>query len=186
MTTLHTDRLTLRPWRLDDFEPLAAFLADGEANRYRGGGRGLTRLEAWDHFCATAGQWSLRGYGEFAIAERATGTLVGWAGLWHPVILDEPELAWSLFSAAQGQGYATEAADRVMRWAARDRALPPLFSFVHPDNIPSCRVAERLGATLEEETEFRGQPRLLYRHRDVTTDTDNPINQPEKEPLCQS
>ena len=36
-----------------------------------------------------------------------------------------------------------------MRWAAEDLSLPPLFSFVHPDNAPSRRVAERLGATLE-------------------------------------
>jgi RimJ/RimL family protein N-acetyltransferase len=46
MTTLHTSRLTLRQWRLDDFEPLAAFLADGDANRHRGPGRALTRDEA--------------------------------------------------------------------------------------------------------------------------------------------
>lgn len=186
MTTLHTERLTLRPWCLDDFEPLAAFLADGDANRFRGAGRGLSRHEAWNHFCATVGQWTLRGYGEFAVAERDTGTLVGWAGLWHPVILDEPELAWSLFAAAQGRGYATEAADRVMRWAARDLALAPLFSFVHPDNTASRRVAERLGATLEDETEFRGQPRLRYRHRDLATQTINRNDQPEREHLCQS
>ena len=42
MMTLHTERLTLRQWRLEDFEALAAFLADVEANRYRGPGRALT------------------------------------------------------------------------------------------------------------------------------------------------
>ena len=186
MTTLHTERLTLRPWHLDDFDALATFLADGEANRYRGAGRGLTRLEAWDHFCAVTGQWALRGYGEFAVAERTTDALVGWAGLWHPIVLDEPELAWSLFPAAQGKGYATEAAARVMRWAADDLALPPLFSFVHPDNAASRRLAERLGAVQTGDTEFRGQPRLIYRHRDLQTSNINLSNQPEKALTCQS
>ena len=51
------------------------------------------------------------------------------------LILSEPELAWSLFPSAQGNGLATEAAVRVQRIGPLiDLALPPLFSFVHPDN----------------------------------------------------
>ncbi|MFY0615342.1 MAG: GNAT family N-acetyltransferase [Hyphomicrobiaceae bacterium] len=183
---LETERLRLRQWRPDDIEPMALFLADEDANRYRGAGRGLTRDEAWNHLCSTIGQWTLRGYGEFAVTETETGQLVGWAGLWHPSLLDEPELAWSLFPQAQGRGYATEAASRVMRWAAEDLRLPPLFSFVHPDNTPSRKLAERLGAVLEGKTVFRGEPRLVYRHRDLATTNINPSKQPEKELTCQS
>ena len=186
MPTLETGRLRLRQWRHNDFEPLAAFLADGEANRYRGHGRAATRPEAWRFLCEKIGEWHLRGTGEFALERRDTGDLIGWAGLWHPMLLDEPELAWALFPHAQGKGYATEAAARVMRWAAEDLRLPPLFSFVHPDNAPSCRLAERLGASLQGQTEFRGQPRLKYRHRDLSPSNINPSNQPEKELTCQS
>ena len=69
--------------------------------------------------------------------------------------------------------------------------FPPLFSFVHPDNTPSRKLAERLGAVLEGDTEFRGQPRLIYRHRDLRTTNSNQFNQPEpnqpeKELTCQS
>ncbi|MFT7574587.1 MAG: RimJ/RimL family protein N-acetyltransferase [Alphaproteobacteria bacterium] len=186
MTTLHTERLTLREWHLDDFETLAAFLADDTANQYRGPGHGLTRNEAWSHLCEVIGQWHLRGYGEFAIEESESRQVMGWAGLWHPIFLDEPELSWSLFPAAQGKGYATEAAVSVQRWAAEDLDLPPLFSFVHPDNLPSRKLAERLGAVLEGQQEFRGQPRLLYRHRDLKSSNSNQSNQQEKELTCQS
>ena len=186
MTTLRTERLTLRQWRLDDFEPLATFLADDAANQYRGSGRGLTRNEAWSHLCEVIGQWSLCGYGQFAIEETESQQVMGWAGLWHPIILDEPELAWSLFPVGQGKGYATEAAACARRWAAQDLGLPPLFSFVHPDNLPSRKLAERLGAVLEGQTEFRGQPRLLYRHRDLKSTNSNLSNQQEKELTCQS
>lgn len=187
MTVLQTERLTLRQWHLDHFEPFATFVADGEANRYRAAGCALSRSEAWSSFCELAGQWTLRGYGQFAIEETETHQLVGWGGLWHPIILDEPELAWSLFSAAQGKGFATEAAERIQRWACEDLHLPPLFSFVHPDNTPSRKLAKRLGATLESETEFRGQPRLIYRHRDLQTRNSNQSNQTEKAlDTCQS
>jgi RimJ/RimL family protein N-acetyltransferase len=188
MTTLQTSRLTLRQWRLDDFEPLAAFVADGEINRYRGAGHAMDRPAAWGLLCEKIGQWTLRGYGSFAIEESATAKLMGWAGLWDPIDFPEPELAWALFPSAQGQGYATEAAERVMRWAAEVLRLPPLFSFVHPENLPSRRVAERLGARFEGETEFRGQPRLIYRHRDLqsSNSTQTTSNQPEKDLTCQS
>lgn len=189
---LDTKRLVLRQWRLDDFEHLAAFLADGEANRHRGPGRAMTREESWQFLCERTGEWRLRGTGEFALERKDTGDLIGWCGLWHPIQLDEPELSWSLFPATQGQGFATEAADRVMRWAALELGRPPLFSFVHPDNWPSRRLAERLGATLEAETTFRGQPRLIYRHRDLKSETSTNANQsqpnqPQKElTSCQS
>ena len=189
MTTLETDRLRLRPWTQQDFEPLAAFLADDEANRYRGPGRGISREEAWQALLEFAGQWSLRGYGAFAIEEKASAQLIGWAGLWHPPSLAEPELAWTLFPAAQGRGYAAEAASRVLRWAHEDLTLPPLFSFVHPDNHPSRRLAERLGARIERETTFRGQPRLFYRHRPGGpggTASETPNDQLRSNVECQS
>lgn len=161
---LETERLHLRQWLPADFEPLAAFLTDAEATRLLGNGA-RTREAAWDWFCAAAGVWQLTGRGLFALEAKASSGVLGWCGLWHPIDLDEPELAWSLFPAAQGHGFATEAARRVQRWAADDLGLPPLFSFVHPDNRPSRALAERLGAEIECETTFRGRPRLVYRHR---------------------
>lgn len=161
---LETDRLRLRQWRESDFEPVAAFLQDPDQTRYLGGGH-QTRQAAWDWLCAAAGDWVITGRGMFAVERKDADGLIGWCGLWQPLDLDEPELAWSLFPSAQGNGFATESALRVQRWAAHDLALPALFSFVHPDNTPSRAVAERLGARIESETTFRGAPRLVYRHR---------------------
>jgi len=157
-----TDRLCLRGWRADDYEPYAAFRADGALNRLSGGAR--TRVEAWNEFCAMIGQWTARGFGIFAVEERDSSATAGYAGLWYPVDIDEPELCWSLFADFHGQGYATEAAVAARDWAGEAIGLPPLMSFVHPDNAPSRRVAERLGAACEGDTELRGEPRLFYRH----------------------
>jgi len=164
MTEISTDRLLLRQWRRNDFEAVAEFLQDPVQTSHLSGGR-LTMTEAWNWFCGTAGEWQLQGRGTFAVETRDEKALTGWCGLWQPFDLTEPELAWSLFPSAQGKGFATEAAERVQRWAARDLGLPPLFSFVHPDNTASRAVAKRLGAEIESETTFRGSPRLIYRHR---------------------
>jgi RimJ/RimL family protein N-acetyltransferase len=138
------------------------------------------------HLCGIVAQWPLRRYGQFAVVETASDTLVGWAGLWHPIQFEEPELAWSLFSNAQGKGFATEAATCAMRWAADDLGLAPLYSLVHPDNTPSRKLAERLGSTLEGSNEFYGQPRLFYRHRNLQTTNSDQANQLEKDLTCQS
>ena len=167
MIQLHTDRLLLRQWHREDFEPLSQFLQDPVQTRHLGGGP-QTFVGAWDWFCGAVGEWQLLGRGMFAVEAKDKQTLAGWCGLWQPVDLDEPELAWSLFPSAQGKGYATEAAQCVQHWAAVDLKLPPLFSFVHPDNKPSRAVAERLGAEIESETTFRGRPRLVYRHRQLS------------------
>ncbi|MGI9406094.1 MAG: GNAT family N-acetyltransferase [Hyphomicrobiaceae bacterium] len=160
---LQTERLILRGWQAEDFEAFAAFNADAELNAHRSGAR--DRITAWEQFCALTGHWQMRGYGEFALEEKKTGQVAGYAGLWMPSDLDEPELCWGLYREFHGHGYATEAASAVRKWTHETLGLPPLMSYIHPENIASQRVAERLGAQLEGKGQLRGKPRLIYRHR---------------------
>ncbi len=51
--------------------------------------------------------------------------------------------------------------------AVRDHAfrhwkLPRVISLIHPENIPSRRVAEKNGMTVEKEITFRGFPTLVF------------------------
>lgn len=159
---LETERLILRGWRLGDFPAYREFLADDHANRYRGGA--CDAADAWNAFAALVGEWTLRGYGAFALEEKASGALCGWAGLWHPAHLDEPELCWTVFPAFGGRGLATEAAREALRWSVEALGLPAPFSMTHPDNVASRRVAEKLGATRIDDLIFEGQRSLAFRH----------------------
>ena len=160
--TLETDRLRLRHWDERDFEAYAALRTDAELQRYVGGP--VSREKAWEDFCAAPGQWALRGFGVFLVAEKESDAAAGFAGLWYPPDIAEPELCWSLFPGHTGKGYATEAAAEAKRWANETLGLPALMSFVHPENLASQKVAQRLGAKLVEKTMLRGSPRLFYRH----------------------
>ncbi len=161
--SLDTQHLTLRGWTLADFPAYAAFVSGSARMTYVGAGA-LTREQAWHAFCAIIGEWQLRGYGTFALEEKSSGALCGYAGLWHPATFDEPELCWGLFDGFEGKGLAREAADAVRLWAHRTLGLPALFSLVHPDNVRSKALAERLGACVEKHDTYRGMPRLVYRH----------------------
>ncbi len=161
--TLTTERLRLRHWQIGDFEPYAALKTSVELQTYTPSGP-VTREQAWESFCAAPGEWAVRGLGVFLVADIESDLAIGFAGFWFPVYIDEPELCWSLFPGNEGKGYATEAAAAARDWAYAEKGLPPLMSFIHPENAASIAVAERLGATLEKETTLLGAPRLVYRH----------------------
>ncbi|MEH6443026.1 MAG: GNAT family N-acetyltransferase [Oceanospirillaceae bacterium] len=159
---LITHRLTLRKWSLKDFEVLAEFLGDEELCKYRGGP--ISRLEASDFMSTAVGEWELRGYGGYAIEETASGKLIGMTGLWHPYDFPEAELYWSVFQGFHGKGFGTEAASAVRDWAIQTKGIN-IMSFISPDNTPSIRLAERLGAIKEETTILNGSTKLLYRYK---------------------
>lgn len=159
---LETERLIMRGWSEDDFDAVAAFLADERLARFIGGAS--PRDDAWRRFASMAGHWVLRGHGLWALETKAERRLIGWCGLLAPEGWPEPEVGWSLFAGAHGQGYATEAALRAREHAYDTLGWTTLMSFVHPENTASIRVAERLGARLERTAMLRGAEVGLYRH----------------------
>jgi RimJ/RimL family protein N-acetyltransferase len=155
---LETDRLTLRGWRPDDFAPYAAMLADAETARFiTPQARALTPAEAWDATLWLMGHWQMLGHGMFVVEERATGAFLGRVGPLRPPRWPGFEIAWSLAPAARGKGYATEAARAAIDWSFDAFPLDRIVSTIHPLNLASRRVAERLGErrTGERFTPFR-------------------------------
>lgn len=162
---LQTERLLLRGWSLADFEPLAEFLTDEELCKFRGGA--VSRIEASNFMSMVTGQWVLRGHGGFAVEERSVGRVIGMTGLWHPYDFDEPELYWSIFRGFHGKGYATEAAAAVRDWAIDVKKIS-IMSFVSPENQPSIKLAERLGAQRDKDATLGGVSKRVYRHKIIS------------------
>ncbi|RKZ90463.1 MAG: N-acetyltransferase [Gammaproteobacteria bacterium] len=161
--TIETERLRLREWRINDFDGYLALTTNTELQRYVLGGA-KSKQQAWDDFCAISGQWVLRGVGIFLIADRKTDKARGFTGLWFPLDQEVPELCWSLFPGNMGKGYATEAAIAARQWVYENRQYHQLVSYIHPDNVASCVVAERLGAKLKSRIKLYGEDRLLFLH----------------------
>jgi RimJ/RimL family protein N-acetyltransferase len=160
---LETDRLLLREFREDDFEAMAAFYADPVSNYYGGP---CERDEAWRKFAVFSGHWALRGFGPWAIEVKSTRTFVGLAGLWFPEGWLEPEITWALVPGHHGFGYASEAAQRSLRAGYEDYGWKTAISIVAKSNSASVRVAERLGASVESEVEFRDVLSCVFRHKE--------------------
>ncbi len=159
-----TPRLLLREFRPDDFEAYAAMVADPEVMRHLADGRPLSRFEAWRQMAVFAGHWALKGFGVWAVEERATGAFVGRIGCFEPEGWPGFEIAYTLARPAWGNGYAREGAAASLRYAREVLRRDPILSVIRPANAASIRVARSLGATRIGEVEFFGAPADLYRY----------------------
>ncbi|HUR00228.1 MAG TPA: GNAT family N-acetyltransferase [Gemmatimonadaceae bacterium] len=157
-----TERLILRHYRLDDYEDHYKLCADPNVMRYLLGGKPLSRFEAWRHMAYIVGHWELLGYGYYAVEEKQSGRFVGRIGFTNPEGWPGFELGWTLAPEFQGRGYATEGGRFLLNYAFTEMDMPHVISVIHPDNKASRRVAERLGETIEGETDVEGTPFLIY------------------------
>ena len=158
---LETDRLILRMFRESDFEAYARLCADPEVMRFLGG-KTFDRIEAWRNMASIIGHWHLRGYGHWAVEEKASGKLAGRIGFLNPEGWPGFELGWTLAREFWGRGYATEGAQSALKYGFYELNREHIISLIHPENKASIRVAERLGERLEGKTELLGTEVLIY------------------------
>lgn len=147
MTTLHTERLTLRPIDMArDFEAFAEAYADAETMRYIGGSP-LSRAQAWRSVAMLLGHQQVRGYGFLSCIERNTGAWVGRVGPWFPEGWPAPEIGWTLHPDHTGKGLATEAARACLAHVRDELGWTSVIHLIAEGNAGSEAVAQRIGST---------------------------------------
>jgi RimJ/RimL family protein N-acetyltransferase len=162
---IETSRLRLRAFAEADLDQLAAIYADAETMQYIGTGKPADREDTWRGMAAVLGHWHLRGYGLWAVEETTTRRLVGRIGLHRPEGWPGLEVGWLVARDCWGQGYATEGGAASLRWAFAHLGATHVISVIHPENVASRRVAEKLGGTIDsDDDDFlgRGHAAVIY------------------------
>jgi ribosomal-protein-alanine N-acetyltransferase len=161
--SLETDRLRLRAFTSDDWRGLQAYVADDEVMRYdRPWPKSDGELrEAATYLAEHTGYW--------AVCLRATGQLIGHVTCTEsePHAFRNWDLGFGFNPEFQHQGYALEAADRVLRFVFEEGGARRVVASCHPKNAPAWRLLERLGMRREAH---HVQPGFLRR-----TAEDEPI-----------
>jgi RimJ/RimL family protein N-acetyltransferase len=161
---LTTDRLVLRGLCIDDWEPYAAMWADARVTAYIGG-EPRARDLAWTKFGQAAAMWTLFGYGNWAVIDRADATFLGVCGLAQyergiAELAGFPEAGWAFAADSWGRGIASEAIAAVVDWADA-HGITETRCLIDDGNVASVRVATRNGyrpcATLPDKQVFRRQ-----------------------------
>jgi RimJ/RimL family protein N-acetyltransferase len=149
-----TPRLRLRVIQPGDEEFLAGLDSDPVVMQYIHSGA-LSPKEAMQWAEAqiemAPHRWHLR---KWIVELRDSGTKVGWMelakfrGVFDPAennLSDDVSLGFELARAYWNQGFAAEAAWPVLGYAFCTLDLKRVVAFVHPDNMRSARVLEKLG-----------------------------------------
>jgi ribosomal-protein-alanine N-acetyltransferase len=162
MPILETPRLILRPFCEQDIDLLAPLTANSDFMRFS---LGVFSREQTFAFLDKIIGWQLRGLpSQFAVIHHEESRLIGYCGFFHQQVdgADEIEIGYRLDPDYWNQGFATEAARAVRDHAFVDLKLPRVISLIHPENVPSRRVAEKNGMTLERQITFRGFPTNVF------------------------
>jgi ribosomal-protein-alanine N-acetyltransferase len=146
LPTLHTERLTLRPFTLDDAPVyFAAVRSDPEVTRWIGGGQHESAAVTREMLARVIRHGDEFGYSLWAVIEK--GALIGHAGLWQIPNVPDTEIAYALAKPAWGKGYATEAGRAVLSFAFDAAQLPRVIGLAFEPNAASRRVLTKLGMT---------------------------------------
>jgi RimJ/RimL family protein N-acetyltransferase len=167
-TELTTDRLTMRPHSVADFAELAAMWADPDVVRLLGSVPS-TEEESWARLLRYAGNWALLGFGFWCVRRRDTGAYMGDIGFLEArrTGVDgfdgDPEIGWSLTTAARGQGFASEAVMAALGWGSTRFART--VAMINPLNTASEAVARRCGFAPFATSSYKDAPTRLWEVR---------------------
>ena len=160
---LETERLILRSFREEDVDVMARLFANPDFMRFSLGV--FTERKQTIAFIEKVMGWDRVGIpSQFAVVPRGQDTIIGYCGFfYHPEDgIEDIEIGYRLDPDYWNRGLITEAASAVRDHGFCDRKLSRVISLVHPENVPSRRVAEKNGMRAEKEITFRGFPTLVY------------------------
>ena len=143
---LETDRLTIRPFTVEDLPEFVRLLDIPEVSGWR-----MQKDNARGFL-----EWTISNYARMDIArgivcfgtfERRSGRVLGAVGAGEHDDLHEPEVFYNPLPRERGNGYATEAARAVTDWALSHYDIPYLIGTAEIGNTASQHVLERCGYT---------------------------------------
>lgn len=155
-----SERLLIRAWKESDAEAFYELTQDEGFNLHP---INVYRQKSID----TAREWIRKVKGKLAVFEKESSKLIGMGGL-TPWTWEGEELfdiTYRLRESAWGKGYGWELAEALVNHGFRKLGLDQLTATITPDNLPSKKIAEKLGMKFDRHILLLGVPTDLYRLR---------------------
>lgn len=146
MIYTETERLILRSWRPDDLSLFIAMNKDKRVMRFFPDT--LSDYETESFYNRIQEEFNRYGWGLYAVEIKSIEQFIGYVGL-HEIGFEASftpgiEIGWRLDADYHNQGYATEAANAVLKLAKKN-GITHLHSFTAKINVPSQRVMQKIG-----------------------------------------
>jgi len=163
---LETQRISTRFLNRYDVEPWAEFFEDDATFEFLMQRNGKTNMEMSEDWIKRQLQRYDSGtFGLQAIIDRKSKKMVGQCGLLLQKIDNklEIEVGYHLIKKFWGMGYASETAQLFVDFAIENQLAQSVIAIIHPNNVKSIHVAEKLNMKFDFETEFHGETVKVYR-----------------------
>ena len=169
---LETKRLYVRKYTLEDLPALHTILSDKETMYAWGHGFSIDESKEWLE--KQLKSYKENGFGIWAIINKASGTIIGNAGLDRASInltnqksiakQEVVEIGYIVAKRFWGQGLGTEAARAVQEYAFKVLDLERVYCLIKEDNFASMRVARKLGGRIigENIKNYKGKDLVHY------------------------
>ena len=161
-TTIETHRLILRPFEPGDVEAAFGWFGDAIVMRFTPNGPDTSIEQTKARISNYQDHQTVHGFSRWIILDRRLDRAIGDSGLLELQEYGWIDLGFRLAQSYWGKGLATEAASAWVRAAFDDFHIDRLTSFVHPGNVGSIRVLEKLGFRAAGRDTIMGMNSLLF------------------------
>jgi [ribosomal protein S5]-alanine N-acetyltransferase len=159
---LETERLYLRELKQEDLDRLHAIFSDEETMRFYPAP--FTREQTGQWIKKNQERYRKDGFGLWGVCLKETDELIGDCGLVRQTVdgRTEIEIGYHIHKKYWSRGFATEAAKACKAYGFHQLHFHKLICLIDPKNIPSIRVAEKIGFTIEKEVFIFGKNHAVY------------------------
>lgn len=150
-----TERLTLRPVEAGDVDALHDRRNDPTTAQWQSWALPYPRDRAQaliDSVIECDGTPPGDGWFQVTVEETTSRRIVGDLAIHLTFQGRSAELGYTFAPDVRGAGFATEAAAELARWCIETVGVSRVSAQLHPENLASARVAERIGMTFEGHT----------------------------------
>ncbi len=147
---VETERLILREFRAADAPDLFAMDRLAEVHRYLGNNPITQLATAVEVIEMVQQQYLANGIGRWMAVEKASGKVIGWAGLKLITTYENNQtnfydVGYRLHPLYWGKGYATESAKAALAYGFNHFDMPKIVGTCHVNNVASRRALEKCG-----------------------------------------
>jgi len=150
---IETEELALRELTMNDFLSWHQILSDQETMQYYPRVFDMDKTRSWIDW--NLDNYRRYGFGLWAIILKDTNQFIGDCGITMQNIYGDgnlfPEIGYHVDKRFWCKGYASQAAKSCLRYAFENMDFNEIFCYQKWTNIPSKKVAEKIGMLLRKE-----------------------------------
>ena len=150
MPVLRTNRLLLRKMSPEDADDMFSYASREDVTEYLLWSPHKSRSYTHDYLRYVKARYAIGEFYDWAVVEKSSGRMIGTCGFTRfDCQNNSAEIGYVLNPEYHGLGYATEAAERVIRYGFEELGVNRIEARFMEGNTRSLRVMEKLGMSFE-------------------------------------